>query len=174
MRNSTFMSIRALNFYNKVLWYAESDGVIFVKIVWLLGGISPYFLKWGKFSQARNFWRVRLILMKFQYLKSALKCDSFDVTIGIKIPFFRVLVTIEPGRSLLQFVTTNCLIIPCPNILLWEFLLYLNCKISWAGGGGRCLQTLDGVEGPTFLFLTENTENNSTTTNIAIVCLISK
>ena len=44
------------------------------------------------------------------YLKSALKCDSFDVAIGIKIPFFRVLVTIEPGRSLLQFVTTNCFI----------------------------------------------------------------
>ena len=33
----------------------------------------------------------------------------FDIAIGIKIPFFRVLVTIEPGRSLLQFVTTNCL-----------------------------------------------------------------
>ena len=42
--------------------------------------------------------------------KSALKCNSFDVAIGIKIPFFRVLITIEPGRSLLQFVTTNCLI----------------------------------------------------------------
>ena len=28
----------------------------------------------------------------------------------IKIPFFRFSVTIEPGRSLLQFVTTNCLI----------------------------------------------------------------
>ena len=39
--------------------------------------------------------------MKLIYLKSALKCDSFDVAIGIKIPFFRVLVTIEPGRSLL-------------------------------------------------------------------------
>ena len=48
--------------------------------------------------------------MKLIYLKPALKCDSFDVAIGIKIPFFRVLVTIEPGRSLLQFVTTNCLI----------------------------------------------------------------
>ena len=44
--------------------------------------------------------------MKLIYLKSALKCDSFDVAIDIKI--FRVLVTIEPGRSLLQFVTTNC------------------------------------------------------------------
>ena len=49
--------------------------------------------------------------MKLIYLKSGLKCDSFDVTIGIKIPFFRVSVTIEPGRSLLQFVTTNCLIL---------------------------------------------------------------
>ena len=47
--------------------------------------------------------------MKLVCLKSALKFDSFDVTIGIKIPFFRVLVTIELGRSLLQFVTTNCL-----------------------------------------------------------------
>ena len=35
------------------------------------------------------------------FLKSALKADSFDVSIGIKIPFFRVSVTIEPGRSLL-------------------------------------------------------------------------
>ena len=48
--------------------------------------------------------------MKLIYLKSVLKCDSFDVIIGIKIPFLRVLVTIEPSRSLLQFVTTNCLI----------------------------------------------------------------
>ena len=47
--------------------------------------------------------------MKLIYLKSALKCDSFDVAIYIKIQFFRVLVTIEPDRSLLQFVTTNCL-----------------------------------------------------------------
>ena len=47
--------------------------------------------------------------MKLIYLKPALKCNSFDVAIVIKIPFFRVLVTIEPARSLLQFVTTNCL-----------------------------------------------------------------
>ena len=47
--------------------------------------------------------------MKLIYLKSALKYDSFDVAVDIKIQFFRVLVTIEPGRSLLQFVTTNCL-----------------------------------------------------------------
>ena len=67
------------------------------------------FSKKRKFSQARNFWWVRLNLMKLIYLKSALKCYSFDVAIGIKILFFRVLVTIEPGRSLLQFVTTNCL-----------------------------------------------------------------
>ena len=48
--------------------------------------------------------------MKLIYLKSALKCNYFDLAIGIKISFFRVLVTIEPGHSLLQFVTTNCLI----------------------------------------------------------------
>ena len=47
--------------------------------------------------------------MKLIYLKSALKYDSFDVAIDIKIQIFRVLVTIEPDRSLLQFVTTNCL-----------------------------------------------------------------
>ena len=47
--------------------------------------------------------------MKLIDLKSAVKYDSFDVAINIKIPIFRVLVSIEPGRSLLQFVTTNCL-----------------------------------------------------------------
>ena len=49
--------------------------------------------------------------MKLIYLKSALKFDSLDVAIDIKIPFFRVLFTIEPCRSLLQFVTMNCLIV---------------------------------------------------------------
>ena len=48
--------------------------------------------------------------MKLTYSKSALKCNSFDVTIDIKIPF-RVLVTIELGCSLLQFVTVNCCIV---------------------------------------------------------------
>ena len=41
--------------------------------------------------------------------KTSIKMRFFDIAIGIKIPFFRVLVTIEPDRSLLQFVTTNCL-----------------------------------------------------------------
>ena len=41
--------------------------------------------------------------------KTRRKIQLFDVSIGIKIPYFRVLVTIEPGRSLLQFVATNCL-----------------------------------------------------------------
>ena len=71
--------------------------------------------------------------------KSALKCDSFDVAIGTEIPFFRVLVTIEPGRSLLQFVTTNCLTIvkDCKNDIsrtspfFWRLLqcrhLYCQC-----------------------------------------------
>ena len=56
--------------------------------------------------------------MKLIYLKSAFKFNSFDITIGIKIPFFRVLVTIEPSRSLLQLVTTNCLILTSVAILL--------------------------------------------------------
>ena len=59
--------------------------------------------------------------MKLIYLKSALKCNSFDVAIDIKIQFFRVLVTIEPGRSLLQFVTTNCLI-----YVVFEFRLFID------------------------------------------------
>ena len=48
---------------------------------------------------------MKLIYYIFEliYLKSALKCDSFDVAIGIKIPFFRVLVCIETGRSLVRY-----------------------------------------------------------------------
>ena len=62
--------------------------------------------------------------MKLIYLKSALKCDSFDVALYIKIQFFRVLVTIEPDRSLLQFVTTNFL--KEPVICICNFCYYLN------------------------------------------------
>ena len=40
-------------------------------------------------------------MVKLIYLKSAYKSNSSDVSIGIKIPFFRVSVTIEPDRSLL-------------------------------------------------------------------------
>ena len=60
--------------------------------------------------------------MKLIYLKLVLKCNSFDVAIGVKIPFLRVLISIEPGRSLLQFVTTNCLII----IVISFYLPYLS------------------------------------------------
>ena len=51
--------------------------------------------------------------MKLIYLKPALKCDSFDVAIGIKIPFFRVLVTIEPGlryHELFEYHNFVCVI----------------------------------------------------------------
>ena len=41
--------------------------------------------------------------------KIGIKYNSFDLTNGVKIPFFRVSANIEPGRSLLQFVTTKCL-----------------------------------------------------------------
>ena len=75
-----------------------------------LRGVSPYFSKYSIFSEARNFWWVNLKLMKLIYLKSALKCNAFDVTIIIKIPFFRISVTIDPGHSLLHFAATNCLI----------------------------------------------------------------
>ena len=40
--------------------------------------------------------------MTLIYLKSAQKSDSFDVSISIKIPFFRISITTEPGRSLLK------------------------------------------------------------------------
>jgi len=47
--------------------------------------------------------------MKLICLKSAQKSKSFDVYNGIKIRRL-VPISIEPGRSLLQFFTTNCLI----------------------------------------------------------------
>ena len=39
--------------------------------------------------------------MELTHLKSALGFDSFAISTGIKTPFFRVSVTIEPGHSLL-------------------------------------------------------------------------
>ena len=66
--------------------------------------------------------------MKLIYLKSALKCNSFDVAIGTKILFFRVLVTIELGRSILQFVTTNCLICVCIIFIFLNSSPILICR----------------------------------------------
>ena len=43
--------------------------------------------------------------MNVKYLENQPIADSFDISIDIKIQFFRVWVTIEPRRS---FVTTNC------------------------------------------------------------------
>ena len=62
----------------------------------------------------------------FGHLKRALELfiSVFDVAIGTKIPFFRVLVTMKPGRSLLQFVTTNCLIVP---VVIKQFVV-TNCN----------------------------------------------
>ena len=72
------------------------------------------------------------------YLESALKCDSFDVTIGIKIPFFGVSVTIAPGRSLLQFVTTNCLIIFDFKVIRVDPLrIYFSVKYKLCSGLGE-------------------------------------
>ena len=60
----------AWNFYNRVLSYAESGGVIFIKISIILGGVSPY-LKIRQISQAPNFWWVAVNLMYFIYFESA-------------------------------------------------------------------------------------------------------
>ena len=82
--------------------------------------------------------------MKLIYLKPALKCDSFDIAIGIKIRFFRVLVTIEPGRSLLQFVTTNCLngetAQSTRNSLATQTKKFIMGEIGWSFKGLHCLK----------------------------------
>ena len=72
----------------------------------------------------------------------SIKMRFFYVVNGIKIPFFRVLVNIEPGRSLPQFVTTNCLIKHTLNVSFFiasinvNFmrLLGLNISIYWYSG----------------------------------------
>jgi hypothetical protein len=45
IQNSTFLQIGAWNLYRNILWYAETDGVIFIRILWFLGGILPFFWK---------------------------------------------------------------------------------------------------------------------------------
>ena len=73
--------------------------------------------------------------MKRICLKSALKCDSFDVAIGIKIQFFRVVVTIEPGCSLPRTVWTEGIEMlknrpSCLDIGFW----FYNGRISFITG----------------------------------------
>ena len=73
--------------------------------------------------------------MKLMYLKSALKHNSLDVTNGITFPVFRVSVTIEPGRSLLQFVTTNCLIYERKSLTLCHSSTFKTIKNFSVKGG---------------------------------------
>ena len=65
-----------------------------VKIVWLLGGISPYFPKQDKVSQAHNFWWVRINLMILTHNKFD---DSWSWAV------LRSLLTIKKGTSPFNF-----------------------------------------------------------------------
>ena len=94
IQNSTFLQIGAWNLHSMVLWYVESDGVIFVKIIWLLRGFSFILRKSGKLSQARSLWNLYI-------WNHRNKPVLLIYLLASKIPFFRVSVTIEPGRSLL-------------------------------------------------------------------------
>ena len=48
--------MEAWNFYNKVLEYVESDGVIFIKILWIFGGMfSPFFDSKVNFTRLVTF-----------------------------------------------------------------------------------------------------------------------
>ena len=82
------------------------------RVLYLLGGVFPFFRKSGKFSQARNFSWIRLNLMKLIYLKSALKSDSFDVgyLLVSKFRFLEFRLLLSGVAPYLQFVTMNCLI----------------------------------------------------------------
>ena len=53
----------------------------------------------------------------------------FDVNIVIKVPFFIVLIGIEPGRSLLYFITTDCLIYWYQNSAFLGFLSVV-CRVT--------------------------------------------
>jgi len=77
-----------------------------------------------------------MCISKLMYLRSVGKLYFFYITIGIKIPFFRVSVTIEPGRSLLQFATTNCL--TSVRHLMW--------KCSGGKARGLFSESLDNLE----------------------------
>ena len=50
IRNFTLLQIEAWNLYSRVFCYVESDDVVFIKILGLLGGVSPFFRKQVKFS----------------------------------------------------------------------------------------------------------------------------
>ena len=52
IQNTTCLQIGAWNLYSRVFWYAESDGMIFIKILWLFWGDSTFFRKSGNFLRS--------------------------------------------------------------------------------------------------------------------------
>jgi hypothetical protein len=76
MENYTFLCRGAWNLFSRFFWYAESDDVIFIKVAWCFGGISP-FLKIGQ------------ILIGLSLLMGKTKFDEFHIFWrSIKICFF--------------------------------------------------------------------------------------
>ena len=77
IKNSTFLHIRAWNLYSEVLWYAESDRVIFIKILRLLEGVPPFLENKTHLLRLVTCDGWKRILMNPTYLKSASKILFF-------------------------------------------------------------------------------------------------
>ena len=89
-----------------------------------------------KIFSGSYFWSVRLILMKLIYLKWALKCDSFSVTIGIKIPSFRVSITITLNRiySEIRWTASSCRTSRCWIDKVTQLVGVMGCGLPLEAG----------------------------------------
>jgi hypothetical protein len=103
------------NFYKRVLGYPESDCVIFIKNPWLLGGASPFFRKWGKFSQARSFWRVTLNLMNLIYFLG----QTYPFTFSFHF-ITHIIVRSVLSNMIISISGYNCIHFLISSLKLWH------------------------------------------------------
>ena len=81
---------------------------------------SLFTLKFDSFSQL--YFNSKKLYRKERGVDEEAVPFIYEV-ISVRCPFFWVLVTIEPGRTLLQFVTTNCLIISVKTTYVFQTVL---------------------------------------------------
>jgi len=113
LQNSTFLKIGPWNVCSRVFWHVDSDFGIFIKINWLLGGVSSFFQKSRTFSMARNLWWVRVNYWNL-YIWYQLKSRFSSYIYLFQNPFFKnrfleFWLQLSRVAPYLQFVTANCL-----------------------------------------------------------------
>ena len=129
IQNSTFRCIGTRNLNSRVLWHAESDGVISISIAWPFEDISSFFGKPIKCCQARRLLMGNIKFNEFKNAFSLIHLNIFELeaSIGIRI-YSRLSRTVNQKMLRVARISKYC-IWNIPK-MAWSIRLSGNLRIS--------------------------------------------